>query len=155
MNSHSANETRQIAAQVAHTLRGGDVIGLVGPLGAGKTTFVQGLAKAFGIKKKITSPTFILLQSYTLPKPHNTITTLTHIDCYRLDDPQQLIDIGLRDHLNDPHTLTVIEWADKVKTIMPGTADWITFAHSRTTRSHTITLDKRLASIYAKARKKS
>jgi len=126
------------------------------------------MAKAFGIKKKITSPTFILLQSYRIP-PHPLlnkegnrkdtgvssdgrfpIRTLTHIDCYRLDDSQQLIDIGIRDHFADPHTLTIIEWADKVKSVLPSHAHWITLAHTRNSTAHTITLDKRLASAYAK-----
>ncbi len=151
MISHSVADTNKLASRLVKGLHGGDVVGLVGPLGAGKTTFVQGLARALGIKRPITSPTFILLQSYPVrlgspPKkgsvcrrassgrPGETergcrITTLTHIDCYRLRDPQQLLDIGIREYLDDPHTLTVIEWADKVRALLPVRTLWIYFSH--------------------------
>lgn len=159
MVSHNIADTTKLAHRLAKRLHGGDVVGLVGPLGAGKTTFVQGMAKALGIKTHITSPTFILLQSYHMPQSPLLrrgdrrsgwvpINTLTHVDCYRLRDPQELLDIGIREHLNAPHTLTVIEWADRVRTLLPRHAYWIKFAHDARA-SRIITLDKRLTSSYA------
>jgi len=130
MISHSVAETTKQAHRLARRLHGGDVIGLVGHLGAGKTTFVQGLARALGIKKHITSPTFVLLHAYTLPKQFNSITTFVHVDCYRLHAHQQLIDIGIREYLDDPHTLTVIEWAEKVKSLLPARTLWINFSYT-------------------------
>lgn len=184
MISHSPQETYKFSAHLAKTLQGGDVLGLVGPLGAGKTTLVQGLARALGIKRQITSPTFILLQSYHLPhgspfreraiptlkgspsKKHVLsrveggetqrgcrIKTFVHIDCYRLHDPQQLLDIGISDHFNNPHTLTVIEWADRVKPILPPHTQWIHFSY-KYHNTRVITLDKRLVSAYANTKKK-
>ncbi|MFA4872735.1 MAG: tRNA (adenosine(37)-N6)-threonylcarbamoyltransferase complex ATPase subunit type 1 TsaE [Patescibacteria group bacterium] len=130
MISHSVADTNKLASRLVKGLHGGDVVGLVGPLGAGKTTFVQGLARALGVKKHITSPTFVLLHTYTLPKQLNNITTLVHVDYYRLHTPQQLIDIGIREHLDDPHALTVIEWAEKVKSLLPARTLWINFSHT-------------------------
>ncbi|MEW6610071.1 MAG: tRNA (adenosine(37)-N6)-threonylcarbamoyltransferase complex ATPase subunit type 1 TsaE [Patescibacteria group bacterium] len=144
MRSRSVTETMRLAHQFALRLRGGDIVALIGPLGAGKTTFVQGLARALGIKKLITSPTFILLKSYRLNKPFHHIIVLTHVDCYRLHNAQQLIDVGIQDHFDNPHTITVIEWADRMISIIPSRAYWITFSFSNTDQglSRAIIIDK-------------
>ena len=78
--THSANETIKIARQFAKKLKGGEVIGLVGDLGAGKTVFVKGLALGLGIKEKITSPTFVILKKYDISKSNHSITkSLNHL----------------------------------------------------------------------------
>jgi tRNA threonylcarbamoyladenosine biosynthesis protein TsaE len=115
--SKSAKETQKIAQQLVATLKGGEVIGLIGDLGAGKTTFTQGLAKALGIKQNITSPTFVLMKVYSVKHP--SITQLCHIDAYRLTSKEDLIAIGALDYIDDKKTITVIEWADKVDKILP------------------------------------
>ena len=84
--------------------RQGEVIGLIGPLGAGKTVFVQGLAAGMGIKAPIVSPTFVMMNFYTGRFP------LCHIDLYRIDMPIGII--GHEDHL-ESNSVTAIEWADK------------------------------------------
>lgn len=137
--SKSEKETMKIASRLAKKLQGGEIIGLIGNLGTGKTVFIRGLAKAFGIKKPITSPTFVLLKQYkarinadvdadqrglisdnqrgNLRK--SALRWLVHVDAYRLKSAQDLIEIGVKDWLGKKDTITVIEWANRVKKILP------------------------------------
>lgn len=108
------------------------VIALEGELGAGKTTFVQGLAKFLEIKEKIKSPTFNLIKYYSITdyglrikkseKIRNSqfaIRKLYHIDCYRLRDHKDLLVLGIKDILGNSDNIILIEWADRVKKILP------------------------------------
>jgi tRNA threonylcarbamoyladenosine biosynthesis protein TsaE len=108
----SPEATAKIAQQLASVLKGGEVLALSGNLGAGKTVFVKALAQALGVKENITSPTFVLMKVYDLPA--GKIKKLVHLDCYRLEGREDLIDIGLGDYLASPEIVIVIEWADKV-----------------------------------------
>ena len=108
----SQAETEKIAKELVQKLQGGEVLALVGNLGAGKTVFVKGLAKALGIEDNITSPTFVLMKIYQ--SQHKKIKRLVHVDCYRLEKTEDLTEIGLADYLNDPENIVVIEWADRV-----------------------------------------
>ncbi len=125
-STKSAKETLAFGKKTAQALRGGEVIGLVGPLGAGKTVFIKGLAAGLGIKETITSPTFLLLKEY-----EGKILKLVHVDAYRLKKPQELLDIGLAEHFGDAGTVVVVEWADKVKKILPGHTNWISLRLGR------------------------
>lgn len=111
----SEQETVKIAAKLAKKLKGGEILALEGDLGAGKTTFTQALGRAFGVKKHLTSPTFVLLKIYKLQDSSSKIKNLVHVDCYRLDEPQELFYLGLEEYLNNPNSVVVIEWADKIK----------------------------------------
>lgn len=93
------------------------VVALEGKLGAGKTVFVKGMAKGLGIKHLVQSPTFILMQVY--PIKQGTLKKLVHVDCYRLESVGEFLNIGLDEYLRDRDTLVVIEWADKVRNILP------------------------------------
>ena len=104
------------------------VIGLEGELGSGKTTFVQGLAKGLKIKERITSPTFVILKKFDL-RPATHFQNFYHIDCYRFTSADQLIDLGFREIMNQPENLIVIEWAERVKKILPKNSLWIAFKH--------------------------
>ena len=114
----SEKETMTLAEKFASQLEGGEVVALVGELGAGKTVFIKGLAKGLGVKQTITSPTFVLMKIYEVNKK-NKIKNLCHVDAYRLKDGRELIDIGLTDWLLKSKVITVIEWADRVKEILP------------------------------------
>lgn len=108
------------------------VVGLYGDLGSGKTTFVQGLARALGIKENITSPTFVIEKIYKLPKPYLILDTsyfihLIHIDAYRLESGEELEKLGWPELVADPANLIVIEWADRVGKILPSGAIKINF----------------------------
>ena len=108
----NVKETNKVATDFANNLESGQLIALSGNLGAGKTIFVKALAASLGIKENITSPTFVLMKSYSVN--YKKIKQLIHVDCYRLDGSEDLADIGLQDFLDDSQTLVVIEWADKL-----------------------------------------
>ena len=123
--TNSPEQTKQLAAKIASQFRGGEVIGLVGELGSGKTTFVQGLAKGLGIDEIVNSPTFVLMKMYKTEDRRPKI--LIHVDCYRLTDSQELIDIGLEEYLGKEDTVVVIEWAEKVQDLLPKDSMMIEF----------------------------
>lgn len=108
-------QTKSIAKQLAVTMTGGEIVLLHGELGAGKTTFVKGFAEGLGITEDITSPTFSLMNMY---RASGRIANLIHIDTYRLENEQQLIDIGAEDYLGDEHTVAVIEWPEKLTALL-------------------------------------
>jgi tRNA threonylcarbamoyladenosine biosynthesis protein TsaE len=115
----SERETLNLGKKIAKNLKGGEVIGLIGELGAGKTVLIKGLVSGLGFKKTITSPSFVLMKIYQIDDLKSKIETVIHVDAYRLEKGKDLIDIGLMDYLEKPKTVTVIEWADKVKDILP------------------------------------
>lgn len=101
-------QTKKFAQKVSKEPLSGALILLQGPVGAGKTTFTQALARALGVTELVRSPTFVLLKSYTARK--GGLRRLIHIDAYRLSSFQELQDLGGIEHLGDPDTLTVVEW---------------------------------------------
>ena len=97
------------------------VIALEGELGAGKTVFVRGIAKALKLTAKIKSPTFNLMKKYKIETngKRQEVKYLYHIDCYRLRDHRDLKALGIKEILNDPKNIVFIEWSDRVKKILP------------------------------------
>ena len=139
--TNSATATQALAAHLGRRLaaahpEAGAVLALSGDLGAGKTTFVQGLACGLGITAAITSPTFILVNRYRLPDGRR----LHHADCYRLKDaPLEMWDIGLDDLLAG-EDIVVIEWADRIPGLLPPDYLEVSFAYvDDTQRSLTFT----------------
>jgi len=108
-------DTQNFAKKLAKSLKGGEIIALEGDLGAGKTTLIQYLAKALNVKEKVTSPTFVLLKIYEISNKKYGLRNLVHVDCYRLDDPQELFYLGLEEYLNKKDAVVAIEWVDKIK----------------------------------------
>jgi len=106
---------------------GGEVLALVGDLGAGKTTFVQGFAATLGIKR-IISPTFIIMRSYDAC---NKVKTLYHIDLYRLEQnfKEELDNLGITSIWGNPDSVVLIEWADKAKSLLPDNTQFIDFEY--------------------------
>ena len=93
------------------------IIGLIGDLGGGKTTFLQGFAKELNIKEKILSPTFVILKRFKIK--HHTFKEFYHIDCYRLRKAGDLLNLGLKEAVCDNAHIIALEWADKIKKIIP------------------------------------
>lgn len=108
------------------------VIGLEGDLGGGKTTFTQGFAKGLGIKEKIISPTFIVMRKHEIRSTKSKIQrfkTFIHIDAYRLEEPEELEVLGWDDLVRDPKNIIIVEWANKIKRILPKNYIQIKFKH--------------------------
>lgn len=127
-------ETKAFAAQIGAFLKGGETIELVGDVGAGKTTFVKGLARGLGIDEAIQSPSFTISRVYDARDG----LTLAHYDFYRLVDAGIMAD-ELREVVDDASVVTVVEWADIVDGVLPATRIRITFAApSETERELTV-----------------
>ncbi|PIV65324.1 MAG: tRNA (adenosine(37)-N6)-threonylcarbamoyltransferase complex ATPase subunit type 1 TsaE [Candidatus Nealsonbacteria bacterium CG_4_8_14_3_um_filter_37_36] len=98
------------------------IFGLEGDLGGGKTTFLQGFARGLGIKEKILSPTFVIIKRFEIPKSRHltsNIQYLIHIDCYRIEKPKEILDLGLKEIISNPKNIVAIEWSDRVRKILP------------------------------------
>ena len=112
--THDESETWAVAKQFAATLRPGDVVCLEGDLGAGKTTFTQGLCAALGAKRAVTSPTFCIVSEHPAPD-----YLVVHMDLYRLHGEEDVLQIGWEDYLAREAILAV-EWSENVEDIFDG-----------------------------------
>lgn len=110
-----AEETQALAKDFAKKLKPGDILLFFADLGAGKTTFIQGLAKGLGLKQKVTSPSFILVNEYPGKIP------LFHIDLYRLEDKKSIEDLGLEEYY-EKNGVVAIEWAERMGKNLPSQA---------------------------------
>lgn len=115
--TNSAEETQKLAQKIAQEHKNGAIIALMGDLGSGKTTFTQGFAQGLGITARLISPTFVLMRQY--PLPENPKGMLYHIDLYRLDNIQQIQELGLIEIFSNPSNIILIEWAEKLKDSLP------------------------------------
>ncbi len=113
--TNSDTETKQLAKQLAQKTKSG-VITLTGDLGAGKTTFVQGFAGGLEIPDKIISPTFVLIRQYKIPGTNNT---LYHVDLYRLENLDEIKQLGLEEIWSNPESIVLIEWPEKAVGLLP------------------------------------
>jgi len=108
----SAEATRRLGSAIAGVLGPGDVVSLTGDLGAGKTTLVQGIARGLGVEEPVVSPTFTLVREYRGTVP------IYHLDVYRLDRIQDVLDLGFEEML-DEQALVVVEWGDAIQGLLP------------------------------------
>lgn len=126
LTSASPEQTRFIGQLVGSILAAGDCLALSGPLGAGKTQFVKGLAAGLGVPddEPVTSPSFVLVREYA------GRLRLFHVDAYRLGGSAELWSLGLEEILEEPDAVVAIEWADRVAEAVPRQACWIGFEHA-------------------------
>jgi len=111
--TRSTDETLELAGTVGDLLRAGDVVSLVGDLGAGKTVFARGVARALGVTEPVVSPSFTIVREYEGRMP------LVHVDVYRIDTVQELYDLGFEELVRDDG-VTLVEWGDMIDGILPG-----------------------------------
>lgn len=123
----SVEETWDLARQFASELKPGDVVCLEGDLGAGKTTFTQGLAAALGVKGRVTSPTFCIVQEHIGTR--EPVKLLVHMDLYRLQGAEDVEAIGWEDYLARGAVM-VVEWPERAGELIPTTARHVRFEHS-------------------------
>jgi tRNA threonylcarbamoyladenosine biosynthesis protein TsaE len=107
--------TQALAGRLARSLQPGDLILIEGELGAGKTTFTQGLARALGVTEAVTSPTFVLMNIYRTDAGFD----LVHVDVYRLDHLHEVVDLALPELLEDG-AVVVVEWGERAAAALPG-----------------------------------
>ena len=119
--SASAEDTEEAGEGLAAQLRPGRVVALTGELGAGKTCFVRGLARGLGVSQIVSSPTFVLVNEYRGRLP------VFHVDAYRIEGLTELLDVGLDDYIGGDG-VTVIEWADKLRPLLPADTIWVHLA---------------------------
>lgn len=124
---NSVEETWSLAAQLAAELKPGDVVCLEGDLGAGKTTFTQGLAHTLGVRGRVTSPTFCIVQEHAAVSDA-AIPLLVHMDLYRLHGEDDVLAVGWEDYLAQGAVL-VVEWPERAGSLIPSSARHIVFLH--------------------------
>jgi tRNA threonylcarbamoyladenosine biosynthesis protein TsaE len=115
----SEQETFELGKALGESLAGGEVLALEGDLGAGKTVFAKGVAAGLGCEEVVNSPTFVIMKIYLLAGSKGKIKELCHVDTYRLSSPEEVINIGIKDYLNKPESVVVVEWPEKIKKILP------------------------------------
>ena len=114
--SVSVKQTQALASQLAKKILvsqprvGALVLALEGDLGSGKTTFTQGLAKGLGVKGRITSPTFVVMKRFK---------NFYHFDCYRLQKPEEILELGWQEIIANPQNIVAIEWPERIKKFLP------------------------------------
>ena len=121
-NCQSVEETQSLAKKLAKNVIPGSIISLVGELGTGKTTFTKGFARQMGIKDHVTSPTFKLVSEYQGEK-----YKLNHIDAYRMNGPEDFLNIGGEEYLTSKNSITIIEWGDLLIDILSSKTITINF----------------------------
>ncbi len=163
--SKSPKETTNLAKLFAEELlktkpeKYAFVIGFVGELGAGKTTFIKYFLRALGVKDRITSPTFILFRRFALsqlrrsrhstflddrPRSYNlNYKNIWHIDAYRVKSSKEILQLGLAKVFANPQNLVVVEWADKIKSILPKGIIWVELRHGAKPNERHITFNRR------------
>ena len=117
LHTADAADTQRLAAVLASTFTGGEVISLTGELGAGKTCFVQGAAQQLGVAQRLTSPSFLLRRDYPAHTTRGDVT-LTHVDVYRLNHLSDIDDLGF-DDVGQPGFVTFVEWGDAAAALLP------------------------------------
>lgn len=135
----SSEETQKLAKEFAKKIKGGGIVCLEGDLGSGKTTFTQGLLSALSVEGPYTSPTFLVMKNYQkeIPNPippkrdktppkRDKIQNIYHIDAYRVG-PGDILNLGWEEMISNPENIIIVEWADRIRNIIPDSAIWLKF----------------------------
>jgi tRNA threonylcarbamoyladenosine biosynthesis protein TsaE len=136
------NQTKKIAETLAKEILSSPlknkafVLALEGDLGGGKTTFLQGFARGLGIKDKILSPTFVLMKRFVIKTKNKPgFREFYHFDCYRIDNPKDILSLDFKKIISNPFNIVAVEWADRIKKILPKDALILKFEFiNKTTR---------------------
>jgi tRNA threonylcarbamoyladenosine biosynthesis protein TsaE len=139
-------QTQKMGEILAKELKGGEIICLTGELGSGKTTFAQGVLKGLGVKKPYTSPTFVVMKEYKIPKYYQSsafpfleqssrnsskpsfFENIYHVDAYRVGSGD-ILDLGWEEIIAGKNNVVIVEWAERIRAIIPKRAIWLGFEH--------------------------
>src|SRR3989344_7163331 len=140
--SISVKDTQEFAKAMAEKFMenppsqtGALLVALQGELGSGKTTFARGCARALGIQEPVLSPTFTIIKSYEMPIQESPFRFLYHVDCYRLRDEQELLDLGWEEIVSNPRNIILVEWPERISRALLKQYATLTFlAKEETTR---------------------
>jgi tRNA threonylcarbamoyladenosine biosynthesis protein TsaE len=119
----NAKETKKLGEILAEKILSLKIkkrfLALKGELGGGKTTFLQGFARGLGIKKKISSPTFIIMKKFKIKNPKSKFENFYHIDCYRIQRPKEILNLGFKEIVKNSKNIVAVEWAEKIERVLP------------------------------------
>ena len=121
--TNNFEETQKLGENFAHEIllkdlqKTATVLALSGDLGAGKTTFLQGFAKGLGIEEIVNSPTFVIMKKFKLQA--SSFKNFYHLDCYRLNSPEEILHLGFEEVISNPKNIVAIEWPEKIKKLLP------------------------------------
>jgi len=118
--THSTEETKKFASEIAKKIQLGSTLALYGDLGSGKTTFTKYLVESFGLKNRVQSPTFVIVRKYD---------HINHVDLYRLTSEGEVEDLGLEEMLDDKKAITIIEWPELAEKLLPENTTRIYFEY--------------------------
>ncbi len=119
------DEINDLAKNLAKKLENGGCVGLIGDLGAGKTTFTKKICKYFGVTENVKSPTFTYVIEYESGRKK-----ISHFDVYRISDSEEIYEIGFEDFIGDEESVVIVEWADKILSEMPQDTIFIEINHN-------------------------
>ena len=131
--TNNFEETQKLGENFAHEIllkdlqKTATVLALSGDLGAGKTTFLQGFAKGLGIEEIVNSPTFVIMKKFKLQA--SSFKNFYHLDCYRLNSPEEILHLGFEEVISNPKNIVAIEWPEKLGDILPKNSISISFNH--------------------------
>ena len=120
--TNSPEDTIKLGKEFSNFIERGDVFAFVGELASGKTTFIKGVLQGLEFNKRVTSPTFTLVNEY------HAKYSIIHIDCYREDDIKRWVKLGMNDYMNEENVI-LIEWADKMLSLLPPSTVYLNFNH--------------------------
>lgn len=149
MITKSKSETQKFSERLVKKIlkqkpkkSGATVLALQGELGAGKTTFTQGFLKALGVKYRVASPTFLIMRKYEISTPIQKGVShyhhAYHFDLYRINEPKEILDLGFKKIISDPHAIILIEWPERIKKLVPKNAVWVNFEHGKNEKERII-----------------
>ncbi len=121
--SLSSSQTEKLGRELAGKVfkfpsnKGAVVVGLIGDLGGGKTTFIKGFAKGLGVKEKILSPTFVVMRRFEIDDLR--FKNFYHFDCYRIKNPKEILELNFKEIISYPKNIVCLEWADRIKKNVP------------------------------------
>ena len=134
--SHSCEETVQLGKALSATLKCGDVVALSGDLGTGKTQFIAGVCEGLGVRVRVTSPTFTIINEYPAD-----VCTVVHVDLYRISSAREFIGLGIEEYICERY-ICLIEWAERMAEFLPRSCVHVKLAYHEGDHDRVVLIDR-------------